>query len=79
MRLISETILLDRFLPIIQQAASSKSPIDMHDLNQGLTMDFVSAYLFGLANSTNFVQDASLRRRMLHLYQSRKPFEFYHQ
>lgn len=79
MRLISETILLDRFLPIIQQAASSNSPIDMHDLNQGLTMDFVSAYLFGLANSTNFVQDSSLRHKMLHLYQSRKPFEFYHQ
>ncbi|OOF97217.1 hypothetical protein ASPCADRAFT_143474 [Aspergillus carbonarius ITEM 5010] len=77
--LISETIMLDRLLPIIQEAASSGSPIDMHDLNQGLTMDFVSAYLYGLANGSNFLQDEAFRRRMLRLYQSRKPFEFYHQ
>ncbi|KAI2930329.1 hypothetical protein CBS147321_10577 [Aspergillus niger] len=77
--LISETILLDRLLPIIQDAASSGSPIEMHDLDQGITMDFVSAYLYGLANGTNFLQDEAFRRKILRLYQSRKPFEFYHQ
>ncbi|KAE8352951.1 putative cytochrome P450 monooxygenase [Aspergillus coremiiformis] len=79
MRLISETIIFDRFLPIIQEAISSNVPIEVHDLNQGLTMDFVSAYLFGLANGTNWLQDPAFRRKMLHYYQGRKPYEFYHQ
>ncbi|KAE8396606.1 cytochrome P450 [Aspergillus alliaceus] len=79
MRLISQTILFDRFLPIIQEAVASNTPVEVHDLNQGLTIDFVSAYLFGLANGTNWLQDPSLRQRMLHFYQGRKPYEFYHQ
>ncbi|OJJ47757.1 hypothetical protein ASPZODRAFT_63070 [Penicilliopsis zonata CBS 506.65] len=79
MRVISHTIIVDRLLPILREAAVSQSPIDMHDLDQGLTMDFVSAYLFGLKNGTNFLQNNSYRQTMLHLYQSRKPFEFYHQ
>ncbi|KAF5855112.1 hypothetical protein ETB97_010039 [Aspergillus alliaceus] len=79
MRLISQTIVFDRFLPIIQEAVASNTPVEVHDLNQGLTIDFVSAYLFGLANGTNWLQDPSLRQRMLHFYQGRKPYEFYHQ
>ncbi|PYI36510.1 cytochrome P450 [Aspergillus indologenus CBS 114.80] len=77
--LISETIMLDRFLPLIYKAVSDNVLVDMHDLNQGLTMDFVSSYLYGLANGSNFLQDEAFRRKMLHLYQCRKPFEFYHQ
>ncbi|EAA66558.1 hypothetical protein AN0459.2 [Aspergillus nidulans FGSC A4] len=79
LQLISKTIIFDRLLPILQAAASSKTDTDVHDLNQGLTMDFVSAYLFGLANGTNFLQNAEYRREMLRLYQCRKPYEFYHQ
>ncbi|PWY82901.1 cytochrome P450 [Aspergillus heteromorphus CBS 117.55] len=79
MHLISEAIILDRLLPILHEAVTSNTPIDMFDLNQGLTMDFVSAYLYGLANGSNFLQDSAFRRKMLSLYQSRKPFEFYHQ
>lgn len=79
MRLISETILFERSLPIIQKLASSNTPINMHDLNQALTMDFVSAYLFGLDNATNFLQSETSRREIFHTYYSRKPFEFYHQ
>ncbi|GFG24483.1 hypothetical protein IFM61606_04394 [Aspergillus udagawae] len=79
MRLISRTIVHDRLLPLLYEAATSSSPVDVHDLNQGLTMDFVSAYLYGVTNGTNFLQDEPYRQRMLHLYQSRKPFEFYYQ
>lgn len=79
LKLISKTIIFERLLPILLGAATSKTDIDVHDLNQGLTMDFVSAYLFGLTNGTNFLQDQEFRRKMLYLYQCRKPFEFYHQ
>jgi cytochrome P450 len=42
-------------------------------------MDFMSAYQFGLSNSTNFTQDVALRRKALHEYHCRKEYEFYHQ
>lgn len=78
-QLISKTILFEHFLPIIQEAASSNTPINMYEINQAVTMDFVSAYLFGLANGTKMLQDRPLRERLLPLYHSRKPFEFYDQ
>ncbi|KAL5339063.1 cytochrome P450 [Aspergillus crustosus] len=79
LKLISKTVIFDRLLPILEAASSFNTEVDVHDLNQGLTMDFVSAYLFGLANGTNFLQNDDYRREMLRLYQCRKPFEFYHQ
>ncbi|OOQ88271.1 putative cytochrome P450 monooxygenase [Penicillium brasilianum] len=79
LRLVSKAVILDRLLPILQEAADSEKPLDVHDLNQGLTMDFVSCYLFGLRNGTNHLQDHSYRKHWLHLYLCRKPYEFYHQ
>ncbi|PLB55229.1 putative cytochrome P450 monooxygenase [Aspergillus steynii IBT 23096] len=79
MRVISDAIIFGRFLPIIQEAVAAQTPVDVHDLNQGVTMDFVSAYLFGLATGTNFLQDPAYRQNILSLYHSRKQFEFYHQ
>lgn len=79
MRVISNTVIYERLLPILNNAASSGLPIDIHDINQALTMDFVSAYLFGLVNGSNLLQDEPLRRSMIHFYQCRKPFEFYNQ
>ncbi|KAF7719950.1 Uncharacterized protein PECH_005807 [Penicillium ucsense] len=79
LQLVSQTVILDRLLPLLQQTAESGDSLDVHDLNQGLTMDFVSGYLFGLRNGTNHVQDHSYRKHWLHMYLCRKPFEFYHQ
>ncbi|KAJ5788587.1 hypothetical protein N7457_003577 [Penicillium paradoxum] len=79
LRVVSNAVILDRLLPILDEAARSCKSVDVHDLNQGLTMDFVSSYLFGLKNGTNLLQDASVRKNWLHLYMCRKPFEFYAQ
>ncbi|KAJ5142724.1 uncharacterized protein N7515_001511 [Penicillium bovifimosum] len=79
LRIVSNAIISDRLLPILDEAAKSGKPVDVHDLNQGLTMDFVSSYLFGLQNGTNLLQDPSVRKHWLHLYMCRKPFEFYAQ
>lgn len=79
LRVVSHAVIFDRLLPILQEAADSEKPPDVHDLNMGLTMDFVSCYLFGLRNGTNHLQDHAFRKRWLHLYLCRKPFEFYHQ
>lgn len=79
LRVISDNMVYDRLLPILDKAATSNSPIDIHDVNQALTMDFVSAYLFGLKNASNLLQDESARNSIIHFYQCRKPYEFYNQ
>ncbi|KAJ6102045.1 hypothetical protein N7486_004472 [Penicillium sp. IBT 16267x] len=77
--IVSDAVILDRLLPIIQESVDANENMDVHDLNMGLTLDFVSGYLFGLRNGTNHLQDHAFRKHWLHLYLCRKPFEFYHQ
>lgn len=73
----SLVILRDRFLPMIQRYAETGEEVDVHELNNAFTMDFMSAYQYGLANSTKFLQDIQARRKMLHEYHSRRDYEFY--
>ncbi|KAJ5278865.1 hypothetical protein N7478_004237 [Penicillium angulare] len=79
LKVVSNAIVHDRLLPIIQESVENDKSIDAHDLNMGLTLDFVSGYLFGLRNGTNHLQDHAFRKHWLHLYLCRKPFEFFHQ
>ena len=73
----SRTLLSARFLPLIHSTAESCTPVDVHDLNNAFTMDFMSAYQFGIQNSTNFTQDVATRQRLLHEYHSRRDYEIY--
>lgn len=78
----ARVILYERLLPTISNlASSSPSPlgVDVYDLFNGTTMDFISSYLFGLKNSTNFIKDVSYRRHWLRLYQGRHRYTFYPQ
>jgi unspecific monooxygenase len=50
---ISQTLIYDRLLPIIQSAGKS-IVLDVLELNFAVTMDFINAYLFGLPNGSNF-------------------------
>ncbi len=75
----SLVLLRDRFLPLLQQAAEKGAAIDVHEMNNAFTMDFMSAYLFGIANSTKFSVDPVARRQFLHPYHSRRHYEFYSQ
>lgn len=79
LKLISHTMIYDRLLPILFEAASSGSLVDIYELNQAFTMDFVSAFIYGLTNATNFLQDVPRRKFMLQQYHCRKDFEFYYQ
>lgn len=72
-------MIYDRLLPILDTAADSKQAVDVLELNSALTMDFVSAYLYGLQNASNLLQDVPFRKYLLHNYQCRKPYEFYYQ
>lgn len=78
----SQIILYGRLLPLIAEAATaSPSPrtVDVLDLWNATTMDFVTAYLFGLKNSSNFLKDEAYRKHWLELYQGRKKYTFFPQ
>ena len=72
-------LLRDRFLPSMHDAATSQSAVDVHNMNNGFTMDFMSAYQFGLPSSTKFSIDPSTRRHLLRRYHSRKEWEYHSQ
>lgn len=77
LRELSQEIIFYRLLPIIESSAAERTPLDVLDLNLASTMDLMSAYVFGLSNSTNFLQDADSRREFFNLYHSRKPYIFW--
>lgn len=79
LRKVSQVMIGERLLPLLQKSAEAKSPLDVHDLNNAFTMDFVCAYTFGLPIAPNFTQDLRERRHFLYIYQCRKEFEFYSQ
>ncbi|KLJ13509.1 unspecific monooxygenase [Blastomyces silverae] len=79
MATISQAVICRRLLPILQRNAQFQSNVEVHELNNAITMDFVSAYIFGLASGTNFLEDVPAGREWFRVYQSRKPFEFFHQ
>jgi cytochrome P450 len=72
-------LLRDRFLPLLQQAAEQGTKLEVHEINNAFTMDFMSAYLFGNANSTKFSIDPVARRQFMQPYHSRRHYEFYFQ
>lgn len=75
----SVILLRDRFLPLLQKAAVEGTALEVHEMNNAFTMDFMSTYLFGMANSTNFSKDVVARRQFLQLYHHRRHYEVYAQ
>lgn len=76
---ISQTLLFKRLLPIVESLAESRTPMDVLELNYSVSMDFTSAYLFGLGNGSNFLEDVPFRRHFLKIWQRRKMYEFWPQ
>lgn len=68
LRLIADDLMLNNFLPAINSAACNNRSVDMFDLLQALGMDFITAYLFGSANGSRFLQDVKYRRHWFDLY-----------
>jgi cytochrome P450 len=76
---ITNTILFDRFLPRLQKLVEDGKPFDVYSELSGITMDFVTGYQFGLASSSNFIQDVNTREKYLSWYTSRIGFNFWPQ
>ena len=70
----SEAILYERILPILEDSvAETDCPrgIDIYSVFMAATMDFIAAYLFGLKNGTNFLDDKGYRDHFFELYKVR--------
>ncbi|MCJ1391105.1 hypothetical protein MMC18_003967 [Xylographa bjoerkii] len=76
---ISQVLLYQRLLPVIESLASEGREVDVHELNFAATMDFINAYLFGLGSGSNFIEDGPFRKHFLELYYSRKTYTFWSQ
>ncbi|KAK5996403.1 Cytochrome P450 monooxygenase otaC-like protein [Cladobotryum mycophilum] len=74
-------IVYGRLLPILyQDASASKSyGTEVESIFMATAMDLVSAYIFGLQNGTNFLQDEPYRTHWLKLYLSRLNHHFWPQ
>lgn len=73
---ISQQMIFDRYLPLLDSLAISRSGVEVHELNFAVTMDFINAYIFGLSHGSNFIQDEKTRETLLRIYQSRRPYIF---
>ncbi|OJD40206.1 cytochrome p450 [Diplodia corticola] len=87
LRAATAVILHDRLLPLLasltssddNDAGKSSAPTSIYPLISGLTMDFVTSHIFGLASGTNFTQDAEARAKFLHWYKCRHGYSFWPQ
>lgn len=74
----AEIIMHDRFLPALETSLEEQG-IDVYSLFLATVMDFISAYIWGISRSTNFVQDKGYREHWLELYKSRNDYSFFPQ
>lgn len=72
---ISETILCGRMLPRI--AAAPEGVLEAYELFSAVTLDVVTAYIFGLEQGSNFTDHAEVGAKWLHDYKSRQPYLFW--
>lgn len=72
----SKRLLGNRVLPLLHKLAAKAEDVNVHELNAAFTMDFMSSFQFGVAGSTNFIENVEERRKFLRTYHSRRDLQF---
>lgn len=78
----TSSIIHDRFLPYLEDTFSREQQagvLNIYSLLSATTMDIVTAYIFGLKASSNLIRDSKQLSWFLHLYNSRRSFNFWPQ
>ncbi|KAK4496657.1 hypothetical protein PRZ48_012639 [Zasmidium cellare] len=75
----AQQIVHGRLLPLLQRTANKPTAegLDVYSLWQGFAMDTISAYYLGLANSTNFIENAEERETFRKHFLMRTPYAAY--
>ncbi|ROW03060.1 hypothetical protein VMCG_05727 [Cytospora schulzeri] len=74
----AEVIIYDRFLPVLERCLPVGG-VDVYSLFLATVMDFISAYIWGISRSTNFIDNQGYREHWLELYKARNDFGFFPQ
>lgn len=70
-------MIFSRILPVLESAAIEQKPVEVLGLSHASTMDFITAFMFGLQNGSNLTQDVSARTEFLDTYRRRRPYRFW--
>ncbi|RDW84314.1 hypothetical protein BP6252_01904 [Coleophoma cylindrospora] len=73
----TQHVLLSRLLPVVQDSAECRSPIDIVSLAYAYSMDSFTSFQFGLQNGTNLIQNVSERAWYLDSFLGPRPYLFW--
>lgn len=76
----AKVILFERLVPLLKQSSSpllAPNGIDTHSIFLATSVDFISAYVCGLRNGTNFIQNKGYREHWLQLCKSRSEHRYW--
>ncbi|KUI69703.1 Tryprostatin B 6-hydroxylase [Cytospora mali] len=71
-------LLYDRFFPALERSSSERG-IDVYSLFHATAMDFITAYIWGISRSTNFIDNQSNREHWLKMNSARNSARFFPQ
>jgi hypothetical protein len=69
---LSKVLLFEGLFPALQSAAQEDGIVDAYGLSQVLGADFVTAFLFGIDNCTNFIRDIDARKKFMANFWAKK-------
>ncbi|KAK5130168.1 hypothetical protein LTR08_002422 [Meristemomyces frigidus] len=72
-------LLEDRLIPRLRELGQDGAEVDFYDVFTAITTDFVTAYVFGLANSSNFIQQPDLNVAFFRAYKGSQRYQFWPQ
>ena len=79
MSAITRILLYERLIPRLRELGRNEQPLEFYAIFSAITHDFVSAYVFGLGQSTNFVQEPTMGRKFFRDYKARQRYQFWPQ
>ncbi|KAK3675881.1 hypothetical protein LTR78_004073 [Recurvomyces mirabilis] len=79
LNVISKTLLDDRLIPRLGDMAKDGKSVEFYWIFAAVAMDFVSAYVFGLGQSTNYVQAPIEGDKFFQDYKARQRYQFWPQ
>jgi cytochrome P450 len=69
---LSKILLFERMFPTLQLAARGDKAFDAYGFSQALGADFITAFLFGIDNGTDFIRDINARNKFMTSYWAKK-------
>ncbi|KAK5108221.1 hypothetical protein LTR62_008677 [Meristemomyces frigidus] len=79
LKAISKTLLDDRLIPRLHDIAQSGKPVEFYWIFAAVAMDFVSAWVFGLSQSTDFIRAPQEGDKFFQDYKARQRYQFWPQ